>query len=115
VISLKKTAPVGTTFSFVLNEQASVSFVFTQQASGRAVGGKCVVQTNGNRNRPACKRAVTQGTLSFSGHSGLNRVVFQGSISSAKKLGPGSYTLVISASSAGGRASPRSLSFTIVK
>src|SRR5262249_50421095 len=33
----KPKTPVGTTFSFALNEQAHVSFVFTQLASGRRV------------------------------------------------------------------------------
>lgn len=31
----KKRPPVGTTFSFTLNEQASVSFTFTQRVDGR--------------------------------------------------------------------------------
>jgi hypothetical protein len=107
---------VGTTFSFVLNEQASVSFVFAQQVNGRAVGGKCVSQTNKNRRRPACKQMVTQGSLSFSGHAGSNKVVFQGRISPSKGLPLGAYTLQISASNSSGQSSsPRSLSFTIVK
>jgi hypothetical protein len=114
--SRTKMAPVGTTFSFVLNEQATVSFVFSQQVNGRAVGGKCLAQTNRNRNRPGCKRMVTQGTLSFSGHAGSNKVVFQGRISSSKGLPLGAYTLQISAlSSSGQSSSPRSLNFTIVK
>jgi hypothetical protein len=35
------------------------------------------------------KRTVTAGTLSFTGHKGTNKVVFQGSISRARKLKPG--------------------------
>jgi hypothetical protein len=59
---------------------------------------------------------VTAGTLTFAGHSGTNKVVFQGSISRSKKLNPGRYTLVIVAmNSAGQRSAPRKLSFTIVK
>jgi hypothetical protein len=53
--------------------------------------------------------------LSFTGHSGTNKVKFQGRISGAKKLKPGRYTLVIRASNSVGYSSPRSLSFTIVK
>jgi hypothetical protein len=69
----------------------------------------------------ACKRTVTAGTLSFTGHSGMNRVVFQGRISRANKLKPGRYTLVITATntagqtSAGQTSAPQKLSFTIVK
>jgi hypothetical protein len=112
----RRRAPVGTTFRFVLNQQAAVSFAFTQQVGGRKVNGKCVAQTRSNRRRPGCKRTVTQGTLTFPGHSGLNRVVFQGRISRSKRLPLGPYTLRITAvGSAGQRSSTRTLNFTIVR
>ncbi len=112
----KKKPPVGTTFSFSLNEQAAISFSFTQRLAGHKVRGKCVAQTKRNRHKPDCKRSVTQATVSFTGHSGTNKVVFQGRVSRSKKLKPGRYTLVISATnSAGARSAPKSLSFTIVK
>ncbi len=115
-ISSKKRPPVGTTFSFTLNEQASVSFSFTRRVAGRKVGAKCVAQSPRNAKRKACRRTVTAGTLSFTGHSATNRVVFQGRVSRSKKLTPGRYTLIITASnSAGARSAPVSLSFTIVK
>jgi hypothetical protein len=114
--SRRKKARVGTTISFVLNEPASVSFAFTQQLGGRRVKGRCVTQTKKNRNKPTCRRTVTQGTLSFPGHAGLNKVVFQGRISPSKRLGLGAYALGITATnSVGERSSPRSLNFTIVK
>jgi hypothetical protein len=112
----RKRAPLGTTFYFTLNEQATVSFAFTQQVGGRKVKGKCVAQTKKNRRKSACKRTVTRGTLTFTGHTGMNRVSFQGRISHSKKLGLGSYRLVMSATNAAGQhSSPRQLSFTIVK
>jgi hypothetical protein len=87
--------PTGTTFSFSLNEQATVAFSFTQRVRGHT---------------------VTAGGLTFTGHSGTNKVKFQGRISSAKKLKPGRYTLAITATdSAGVHSAPSSLSFTIVK
>jgi hypothetical protein len=107
---------VGTTFRFALNQQAVVSFAFSQQVGGRRVNGKCVAQTRANRRRRGCKRTVTQGTLTFAGHSGLNRVVFQGRVSRSKRLPLGAYTLRITAvNSAGQRSSPRSLNFSIVR
>ena len=115
-LSRKKKPPVGTTFSFILNEQARVSFAFSQQVGGRKVKGKCVAQTKKNRRKPSCKRTVTRGTLSFTGHGGTNKVSFQGRISASKKLPLGRYKLVIFATNAAGqRSSPKSLSFTIVK
>jgi hypothetical protein len=114
-ISRAKT-PTGTTFSFSLNEQATVTFGFAQSTSGRKVGGKCVAQTEKNRRKRACERTVTAGTLTFTGHSGTDEVAFQGRISAVEKLKPGHYTLVITATnSAGEHSAPQSLSFTVVK
>jgi hypothetical protein len=112
----KSKPPIGTTFSFTLNEQASVSFAFTQRTSGREVEGKCIAQTKQNSRRPACKRTVTRGTLSLTGHVGSNSVFFAGRLSRLEKLTPGDYTLVITArNTTGERSDPKSLSFTIVK
>ena len=55
-ISRSKT-PTGTTFSFSLNEPATVTFSFTQRVG---------------------RRTATAGTLTFAGHSGTNKVAFQG-------------------------------------
>lgn len=111
----RKRPPVGTTFSFTLNEGARVSFAFTQPARGRKVGRRCLAQTHANRRKHACKRTVTKGTLAFIAHAGRNRVSFQGVISRSRKLKPGSYTLVITASAAGLTSAPARLSFKIVK
>ena len=93
-VSRAKT-PIGTTFSFSLNEQATVTFSFTRRVRGHT---------------------VTAGKLTLTGHDGTNKVAFQGRVSAKKKLKPGRYTLVITATdSAGTRSAPKSLSFTIVK
>jgi CSLREA domain-containing protein len=111
-----KRPPVGTTFSFTLNEAANVSFLFTQSVSGRTGKGKCVAQTKKNRHQPACKRTVTRGALSFAAHAGTNKAVFQGRISRALKLKPGTYTLVITAKNSVGQSSaPARLGFTVVR
>jgi hypothetical protein len=108
--------PVGTTFSFSLNEQATVTFRYTRALRGRKVGHGCVAQTNANRHRPSCTRTITEDSISFIGHSGMNHVAFQGRISRFKKLGLGSHTLIITATNAAGqRSQPKSLSFTIVR
>jgi hypothetical protein len=66
---LTKRTPVtiGTSFSFTLNEQSSVSLAFTQRLSGRKVNGTCRAQGKSNRRKPACKRTVTAGTLLLTG------------------------------------------------
>jgi hypothetical protein len=111
----QKLAPLGTTISLTLSEQASVSFAFNQQVGGRKVNGKCVAQTSKNRRKHPCKRTLTRGTLAFAGQAGANKLSFQGRISTSKKLGLGGYTLVLTAANAAGRSASRSLSFTIVK
>jgi hypothetical protein len=115
-LARKQKPPIGTTFSFALNERASVSFAFTQRVAGRTVNGKCVAQSKKRRHKSACKPTVTAGTLSFIGHAGTNKVSFQGRISSAKRLAPGRYTLVVTATNAAGqRSNTNLLRFTIVK
>jgi hypothetical protein len=107
--------PVGTTFAFGLNETANVSLSFVRVAAGRRVGGKCVAPSPRNRNRAKCRRNVTAGTLPVAGHAGLDKVRFQGHLSRAKQLSPGSYTVSIAARGAkGSRRLTRSLAFTIL-
>jgi hypothetical protein len=113
-LSKSKKLPIGTTISFTLNESASVSLAFTELATGRKVGGKCVPATTKTRHKPACKRTVSAGTLSFAGHGATNKIVFQGRLSRSRKLAPGRYRLLITATNADGvRSNPVSLSFTI--
>jgi hypothetical protein len=114
-LTKKRKVPVGTTFSFVLNEPSSVILTFTQKVGGRKVHGSCKAQSRGNRHKPACKRTVTAGTIVLSGHAGLNKVAFQGRISASKKLRPGPYTLGIVARAAGKSSARATLRFTIVK
>jgi hypothetical protein len=110
----KKKLPLGTTFSFSLNEPAAVTFTFTQAAAGRRVGNRCIAQTNKNKKKRRCTRNVVAGTLAFSAHAGGNKVRFQGPISKRRKLSPGSYTLLISATASGKQSARTTLHFTIV-
>ena len=111
-----KRPPLGTTFSFSLNEQANVTLTFTREVSGRRTGHRCVARTRRNAARGTCKRSVPAGSLFFTGHEGANNVAFEGQLSQHKRLAPGRYTLTIAASNSAGRASsPHELSFTIVK
>jgi streptogramin lyase len=111
-----KAPPVGTTFSFALNEPSTVSFSFTQQVAGSTVNHKCVARTRKNAKHRSCHRTVTVGRLSFAGQIGTNQVVFQGRVSSRTKLAPGRYALVILATNSIGLTStPVALGFTIRK
>jgi YVTN family beta-propeller protein len=63
----------------------------------------------------ACTRMRTRGILSFSAHTGLNRVSFQGRISRTRKLTPGRYTLTIRVTNSAGKHSRvKTLRFTML-
>jgi hypothetical protein len=114
-ISRRKRRPIGTTFSFALNEQAAVSFRFTRLAPGRIAGHKCVAKNQRNAKGKSCQRTVTEGSLSLTGHAGTNRLVFQGRISSSERLKPGRYLLTTAATNTAGTSTAAALSFQIVK
>jgi plastocyanin len=104
--------PLGTTFSFGLDEPATVTFAFTQPRQGRRAGHRCVRATSHNRRARRCTLTVTRGKLSFAGHQGTNKVAFQGRLARGR-LSPGTYTLIASASSSGLASAPERLTFTI--
>lgn len=111
--SAMKTLPVGTIFSFSLNQSAAVTFEFSQSASGREVRKTCLAQTRKNNKDQSCTRTVIAGTLTFAAHSGENKVHFEGPISKHKKLEPGSYALLVTAAVSGNHSATRTLHFTI--
>jgi hypothetical protein len=82
--------PVGTTFSFKLNEPAKVTMVFTH------AGAK-------------------EGQLSFAGTIGTNHKAFKGRLSNGRLLAPGKYLMTVTASAYGRKTKPQALRFTIVK
>ncbi|MGB7587556.1 MAG: cellulase family glycosylhydrolase [Solirubrobacterales bacterium] len=103
--------PVGTTFSFRLNQPATVRFAFRRVRSRRS-GRRRVAHVRRSRHRYT--RNVTKGTLRLHGHAGTNRVKFQGRVSRRGRLRPGRYTVVITAINAAKQHSaPVSLSFKI--
>ena len=78
--------------------------------------GRCVALTKGNRKKPACKRTIKRGTMSFSGKSGANKLPFKGSLSRSKRLRPGRYTVsLIATDAAAHQSAPQTLSFTILR
>jgi outer membrane protein assembly factor BamB len=119
-ISRSRRLPVGTTFTVTLNEAASVGFTFTQQTRGRrGRDGRCVATrrhgAHGHGHAAPCILTQAAGTLSFSGHAGVNQVRFDGRISPTKSLKPGAYGFGISASNAAGSGTLAGLRFAIVK
>lgn len=110
-------APVGTTFSFTLSSAAAVKLTFTHGVLGHRVGRRCIAgaaRQAAHRRASQCTRTVTAATLAFGGRAGRNQVAFDGRVSASRRLQPGAYSLVISASNSAGRSSAKPLRFTIV-
>ncbi len=107
--------PTGTTFNFSLNAQATVVLTFTKQTTGRMVRGACVAKTHRNRRKHACTMTSAAGSLSFTGQPGADAVSFDGVVSPTETLAPGTYTVTITATTAGKTSVPATLSFTVVK
>jgi hypothetical protein len=115
VATAGKTPPVGTVFSFTLNTTAQAQLAFAQTLPGRNVRGKCVTQNHQNHHQAKCRRTVSRGSIRLSAHAGTNRVSFAGEVSRTKKLGPGRYTMTLTATNSAGLSTPRTISFTVVK
>jgi uncharacterized repeat protein (TIGR01451 family) len=111
----RRRPPVGTTFKFTLDKAAPVRFDFAQAVRGRKVNRRCVAQNRRNRRKPACRRTAIRGSLGFAGHAGINTVRFYGWLSNRRRLKPGRYTLVITATTTGAGSTSKKLTFTIVR
>jgi len=113
--SSTRRVPVGTTYSFTLDQTAHVRFAFSQLLPGRSVKRRCVTPTSGNRSHPRCTRKVLRGVLSFAARAGVHHLAFQGRVSRTRRLPTGRYGLVITATGSNGdRSAPRTLQFKIV-
>ena len=96
--------PVGTTFSFSLNQAARVTLRFTRTASGTIAGGRCVATSRTPSHGRACTRTVNAGTVTFQAGRGVTAHSFSGH-TSAGTLAPGTYTVSITATGLSGRPS----------
>jgi Kelch motif len=115
VAGRRQRTPLGTQFLVRLNEPASLRLTFVQVLTGRQVRGRCVAETTKNHRAHTCKRERTGGALTFPGQAGGDTITFQGRISRAATLSPGSYTVKVTASNAAGHSAARRLAFTIAK
>ncbi len=72
-ISRTHKPPVGTTFTFTLNEPATVTLRFTALLPGRELHARCVAQTSRNRRKRSCTRRRVAGTVKLTARAGLNK------------------------------------------
>jgi hypothetical protein len=111
----KRRPPVGTTFSFSVNQPAWIAMSFTRRMSGREVNGRCVSQTLTNRHRRRCVSEVAAGAMTLPAQAGRSHIRFYGRLSPTRKLELGSYVVTVTATSAAGmKATAQPRRFKIV-
>ena len=104
----------GTRVSFSLSEAATMTFTVQGGVPGRRAGRRCVPPTRSNRRTPACRRTVTVGRFTVTGHAGANRFRFTGRLR-GHRLSPGKYHLIETARDVAGNVSrPSARPFRIV-
>jgi hypothetical protein len=105
--------PRGTTFSFRLNEPATVTVRIQRKLPGRLVGRVCKPPSRLLIHRPRCTRLVTKATLRRSARVGLNKIAFSGRIR-GHALPAGVYRAAFTAANTAGTSALRALNFRIV-
>jgi hypothetical protein len=96
----RKRPPIGTTVSYTLSTEATISFKAQRARKGRRRGGKC--RKPGKRARgKRCTRYVTlSGGFNVGGVAGENKFRFTGRLA-GRRLRRGKYRLVATPSTAG--------------
>ena len=91
-----------------------MSIVIQRVTNGRRVNGRCVRETRANRRRPRCQIVTRVGTLTRASTTTLTSVAFTGRFN-GRKLAPGSYRAVFTATDAArNRSQARTLNLKIV-
>lgn len=101
--------PRGTTFSFALDQSATVRVKIQRRSGGRRVHGVCKPR---RRTGPRCARYTTRATLTRSAHAGTNKLPFSGRIR-RRPLRPGRYRAVFIATDAASSSKPQTLAFRV--
>jgi hypothetical protein len=96
---------VGTTLTYRLSEDATVTFKVQRRNAGRRVAGKCRKRTRANNRRRKCHLQL-RGGFKHAGKQGGNSLRFSGRLR-GRKLRPGQYFLVATARDAAGNVSVR--------
>jgi Tol biopolymer transport system component len=110
-------AAVGAKVRWRLSEPASTKLTFQRALPGRRQGKACVKQTAANASKPPCSRFVNLASRTVpKGKAGPNTFAFQGKVTAAKSLVPGSYRVAAQARDNAGQLGKTALSslFTVL-
>jgi hypothetical protein len=108
----RRRTPIGTTVSFVLSTDATVTFRAQRAKKGRIRGGKCMKPSRRARGRRCTRYVVVRGRFRVAGKAGKNRLKFTGRIAK-RRLARGRYRLVATPSAAGKKGAAARASFKI--
>jgi hypothetical protein len=98
--------PTGTTISFTLTQSATVTLAFEQSLRGVRAGRRCVPPSRSRGHVKPCTRwSRVSHTVVRQGHTGSDRIHFDGVLDGGFRLSPGRYRLSLSAADAAGSAS----------
>ncbi len=95
-----------------LNESARLTVILQARRAGRRVDGKCVRPTRATRTQPACTLFTTVRTIRGSLPKGSRRVSIP-TIAGGRKLSPGTYRVVITATDTAGNATTRTKTLVV--
>jgi hypothetical protein len=105
----------GTTFRYVLSEDARVVFTIDRALPGRRSGKRCVAQTRRNRGKRKCTRYQRFGRFAVASKALTNSKRFSGRIGS-KAMKPGVHRATLVATDAAGNHSlPKIVKLTVVR
>lgn len=108
-------APAGTTFRYVLSEDARVVFTIEQALPGRRSGKSCVKPTRKNRGKRKCTRYVGFGRFAAASKAQSNSKRYSGRIG-RKAMKPGTYrATLVAADSAANTSAPKTLTLKVVR
>jgi hypothetical protein len=113
-ISARKT-PVGTSFHFTLSATAKLQITIIRSTPGLRKGHICRAPSTklARAHAKRCTRSLTVGVLTRASETrGADSISFSGRLGH-RALSPGTYTAVLSATDAGGRSKPVTLTFVI--
>jgi hypothetical protein len=102
------------TFSYSLDQAASVAITIERVQAGRKVGSACRKQTRKNRKKRSCTLFAPVGKLSHAGAAGRNTVRFSGKLA-GRKLAAGVYRATGVATTAAGKSSPATAKFVVTR
>jgi DNA-binding beta-propeller fold protein YncE len=103
----------GTTFTFSLDEPASVTVQIQRKAPGRRVRHVCKRSSKKLHRKPRCTLYSSLATLTRTGHAGANKLPFTARIQ-GRALKPGHYRALFSAANAVGSSPSETITFTVV-